>query len=161
MLYSSVFSKLYRLTCSQTQQCYLQSMILQKKRNFFRKRNASVYSLQRSTTNSAASSNSSTNGSTSSVPSLSPKELPLQLLTNSDHHALSERNVCNSKTAAPSSDILGVGNIEQKFSSYPTLRSRSRKRKRNEKRWKRIIQKPARNSGKEYVNSRNKKVKER
>ena len=51
--------------------------------------------------------------------------------------------------------------IEQESSNYPSLRSRSRKRKQNEKLWKRNIQKTARNSGKEYVNSRNKKVKER
>ena len=132
-----------------------------ERKNSFRKKNSSAYSLQRSTTNSAADSNPSTSGSTSAVVSLSPKEVSLQLVANSDHDALSEINVCNSKTAAPTSDVLEISYIEQESSNYPSLRSRSTKRKRNEKLWKRNIQKTARNSGKEYVNSRNIKVKER
>ena len=134
---------------------------LAESKNSFRKKNSSAYSLQRSTTNSAADSNPSTSGSTSAVVSLSPKEVPLQLVANSDRDALSEINVCHSKTAAPTSDVLEISYIEQESSNYPSLRSRSTKRKRNEKLSKRNIQKTARNSGKEYVNSRNIKVKER
>ena len=144
-----------------------------ERKNSFRKKNSSAYSLQRSTTNSAADSNPSTSGSTSTVVSLSPKEVPLLLVANSDHDALSEINVCHSKTAAPTSDVLEISYIEQESSNYPLLRSRSTKRKRNEKLWKRNIQKTARNSDKELiqeliqvkeliqVNSRNIKVKER
>ena len=130
-----------------------------ERKNSFRKKNASAYSLKRSTTNSTADSNPSTSGSTYAV--VSSKEVRLQLVANSDHDALSEINVCNSITAAPTSDVLEISYIEQESSNYPSLRSRSRKRKRNEKLWKRNIQKTARNSGKEYVNSRNIKVKER
>ena len=68
-----------------------------EKKNSFRKKNASAYFLQRSTTNSAADSNPSPSGSTSAV--VSSKEVPLQLVANSDHDALSKINVCNSKTA--------------------------------------------------------------